>query len=229
MGVVNIIERKMDTKLTAVPRFSVARDCASKGRYTAYGVTVFPLTIRKKEERMKKTKKYQLSQWEKSDRIVMEDFNSDNAKVEAALTAHDTTLASLSSGKADKTVTTSLQTQLNAKADKSTTNSLQTQVDARTIMSAGAYTGDSDLGATATRTISLGFTPKAVLVTRWDGVTHEGAAYYGGLAVAGPPADVSPEYPVVEIVDGGFRVYCSQNPYICANYTNYRYRYVAFV
>ena len=36
---------------------------------------------------MKKTKKYQLSQWEKSDRIVMEDFNSDNAKVEAALTA----------------------------------------------------------------------------------------------------------------------------------------------
>ena len=162
---------------------------------------------------MKKTKKYQLSQWEKTDRLMMEDFNGDNAKLEAALAGHDNALAKLTSGK----------------ADTATTNSLQTQVNARTIMSAGAYTGDSGIGATTARTISLGFTPKAVLVTRWDGVTHEGAAYCGGLAVAGHPADVSPEYPVVEIVDGGFRVYCSQNPYICANYTNYRYRYVAFV
>lgn len=36
---------------------------------------------------MDKTQKYQLSQWEKTDRIMMEDFNGDNAKVEAALAA----------------------------------------------------------------------------------------------------------------------------------------------
>lgn len=35
---------------------------------------------------MNKTEKYQLNQWEKTDRIQMEDFNHDNAKIEAALT-----------------------------------------------------------------------------------------------------------------------------------------------
>ena len=34
---------------------------------------------------MKQTEHYGLSQWEKTDRILMEDFNSDNAKVDAAL------------------------------------------------------------------------------------------------------------------------------------------------
>lgn len=34
---------------------------------------------------MKKTETYELNQWEASDRIRMEDFNADNAKLEAAL------------------------------------------------------------------------------------------------------------------------------------------------
>lgn len=34
---------------------------------------------------MKQTPQYQLYQWEKMDRILMEDFNRDNAKVDAAL------------------------------------------------------------------------------------------------------------------------------------------------
>ena len=34
---------------------------------------------------MEKTPVYDLSQWEKSDRILMEDFNADNANLEAAL------------------------------------------------------------------------------------------------------------------------------------------------
>ena len=34
---------------------------------------------------MQKTVNYQLNQWVKSDRIQMEDFNSDNAKIDAAL------------------------------------------------------------------------------------------------------------------------------------------------
>ena len=43
---------------------------------------------------MEKTPKYDLSQWEKTDRILMEDFNADNANLEAAL-------AALNTGKAD--------------------------------------------------------------------------------------------------------------------------------
>lgn len=34
---------------------------------------------------MQKTNSFNLNQWEKSDRIMMEDFNADNAKLEAAL------------------------------------------------------------------------------------------------------------------------------------------------
>ena len=43
---------------------------------------------------MNQTANFQLSQWGKSDRILMEDFNSDNAKLEAALTTQRTALAS---------------------------------------------------------------------------------------------------------------------------------------
>ena len=39
------------------------------------------------------TENYQLSQWERSDRVQMEDFNADNAKIDAALAAHDGLLA----------------------------------------------------------------------------------------------------------------------------------------
>ena len=37
---------------------------------------------------MQKTTNYQLNQWDKTDRIMMEDFNADNAKIDAAL--HET-------------------------------------------------------------------------------------------------------------------------------------------
>ena len=36
---------------------------------------------------MTKTTNYQLNQWAKSDRIMMDDFNADNAKIDAALGA----------------------------------------------------------------------------------------------------------------------------------------------
>ena len=36
---------------------------------------------------MNYTKNYQLNQWEASDRVLREDFNSDNAKIDAALGA----------------------------------------------------------------------------------------------------------------------------------------------
>ena len=38
---------------------------------------------------MTKTTNYQLNQWEKEDRIQMEDFNADNEKIDTALTALD--------------------------------------------------------------------------------------------------------------------------------------------
>ena len=38
---------------------------------------------------MKKTTNYQLNQWEKTDRILMDDFNADNQKIDAALAARN--------------------------------------------------------------------------------------------------------------------------------------------
>ena len=38
---------------------------------------------------MKKTQNYQLSQWDGDDRILREDFNADNAKIDAALGAEE--------------------------------------------------------------------------------------------------------------------------------------------
>ena len=42
---------------------------------------------------MQQTSHFQLSQWEGEDRILRENFNSDNAKVDAALADHAAALA----------------------------------------------------------------------------------------------------------------------------------------
>lgn len=39
---------------------------------------------------MNKTPNYDLNQWEQTDRILMEDFNADNAKIDTALSAEQT-------------------------------------------------------------------------------------------------------------------------------------------
>ena len=49
--------------------------------------------LRKRGIFLNTTTNYQLSQWESADRILMSDFNGDNAKIDAALAAHDTALA----------------------------------------------------------------------------------------------------------------------------------------
>ena len=45
------------------------------------------------------TPNYQLSQWERTDRVLMDDFNADNAKIDAALGAHAVLLAGLEARK----------------------------------------------------------------------------------------------------------------------------------
>lgn len=44
---------------------------------------------------MNHTENYQLSQWERSDRVLMEDFNVDNAKIDAVLGEHTAQIANL--------------------------------------------------------------------------------------------------------------------------------------
>ena len=64
---------------------------------------------------MKQTQNYRLNQWEKTDRIQMEDFNGDNSKVDAALK----TLANQVASKANSSTVSSLTTKVNTKAAQS--------------------------------------------------------------------------------------------------------------
>ena len=50
---------------------------------------------------MDHTQNYQLSRWAKDDRIMMEDFNADNEKIDAALKANADAVGALQTGKAD--------------------------------------------------------------------------------------------------------------------------------
>ncbi|MDO4314247.1 MAG: hypothetical protein Q4C45_00625 [Oscillospiraceae bacterium] len=51
---------------------------------------------------MKQTENYQLNQWDPTDRIMMEDFNADNARLDAALTGQGGQLAALAAALAAK-------------------------------------------------------------------------------------------------------------------------------
>lgn len=59
----------------------------------------------KEDKIMGQTANYQLNQWVKTDRIMMEDFNSDNAKIDAALKANADAVAT----KAENTTVSALQ------------------------------------------------------------------------------------------------------------------------
>ena len=52
-----------------------------------------------------RTSNYNLNQWVKSDRVLMSEFNADNAKIDAALKAQDTAIA----GKASASALSALQ------------------------------------------------------------------------------------------------------------------------
>ena len=154
---------------------------------------------------MTRTQKYRLPQWEKADRIMMEDFNGMAAKLETALTAHDTALSGLTSGKADKSTTTSLQNQVNQKANTSTLNSsvssLQSQINGKIGIVIGQYKGDGQKA----QTISLGFQPKAVLVLRADGMVSNSTQGFSGLALPGTPAKYNDNV-FLEVTSSGFTV-----------------------
>ncbi len=136
--------------------------------------------------------------------------------------------------KAEQSALNALTTKVNAKAEQSALNALTTKVNAKAEQSAlnaaaatipkvaaGTYTGD---GA-ASRTISLGFTPKAVYVCPQNGNTHPGggSAVSGGLAVTGGPLRISDGMNTrtcLSIASGGFTVYFDDKLNTLKAYTN---------
>ena len=91
---------------------------------------------------MTKTTNYQLNQWAKSDRVMMDDFNADNTKIDAALKANADTAAA-------NTQTLATQAQTIAKLGNCQ-------------VVAGSYTGDGTYGAD--HAITLNFSHKPMLI-----------------------------------------------------------------
>ena len=169
------------------------------------------------------TTNYQLNQWEPTDQVLRTDFNADNAKLDAAL-----------ANKAEVETVSALQTVVAAKAEQAALAALAervTALEARPYIVTGTYTGDG----TASRFISLGFTPKALLVFVREGYPANPYTnnYYGGMAFPDMPAELV-TYPndvlvsVVQIETGGFQVYYNDDKDIRSNLQEQHYYYIAW-
>lgn len=80
----------------------------------------------------------------------------------------------------------------------------------------GTYEGDGE----ESQFISLGFTPRAVLMCRTDGAFSQGNVIYGGLATAASPAKTA------AIAEGGFDALNTAAQY-SGNHAMYTFKYIA--
>ena len=83
---------------------------------------------------MTKTTNYQLNQWEKSDRVMMDDFNADNQKIDAALKANADAITAAAAAQTNCTVV------------------------------CGTYTGTGDYTADSKNTLTFAGKPMLVIV-----------------------------------------------------------------
>ena len=112
---------------------------------------------------MNHTTNYQLSQWEKSDKVQMEDFNADNVKIDAAIKAVEQKADGLVTGKADAAALSTLSQTVSAHG-AAITKFGDCQIYTRT------YTGNGTYGAGHARTLTFSYPPKLVAVTGPNGV-----------------------------------------------------------
>ena len=96
---------------------------------------------------MQHTQNYQLSRWEKDDRIMMEDFNADNEKIDAALAA-----------KADAEDVTALGETVAAVAAGLGSGGSNCRI------AWGSYTGRGTIGAANANRLDFGFQPVLVVI-----------------------------------------------------------------
>lgn len=139
------------------------------------------------------TANYQLHQWEPQDNFLRTDFNQDFQKIDAALAG----LKTLADGKVGPEDLEPLESGI---------ASAQSTANGKAAVSLGSYTGNGTLP----RTISLGYTPKAVFVGISANVL---TALNGGGAPLG-----------ILIQSGGFQI---QAKVPNANTSGETYRYMA--
>ena len=147
------------------------------------------------------TANYQLHQWVPKDQFRRTDFNQDFQKIDSALA--------------------SLQTQTDSKASSAALSTVETLAGRKCEITCGTYVGD---GA-ASRTITLGFQPKAVHLEIRSAL-RGGSSYnmYGGLAVQ--EGGVAHNNTALSITAAGFQVFYQGEA--LTNISGESYRYIAF-
>lgn len=107
---------------------------------------------------MTQTPNYKLIQWAKTDRIRMEDFNGDNAKIDAALKAHDTAIAAKAAQSALNTETTARKS-----ADSAINAALALRGNCQ--IYCGTYKGSGKGTQAEPRTLTFPYPPQAVFIS----------------------------------------------------------------
>ena len=165
------------------------------------------------------TANYQLNQWEAEDKVLRTEFNADNAKLDAALAAHDGELAAHAAALEDKLES----------GDLSSLEQRAAALEGRAKLVTGVYIGDGQVS----QKISLGATPKAVLVFPCNGaISNSANNHFGGLAPPDHPAVMDSEgtgETLVSIESGGFRVYQNFGEKVLVNFLDYLYYYLAWI
>ncbi len=144
------------------------------------------------------TSNFHLCQWEAGDPVLRVDFNADNAKLDAALTAQQSAIA---------------------RAQSAADNAFR---PGYVPVVTGYYAGND----AASRDITLGFRPKAVLVLESHLFTSDNAAYYSAMVIDGMP--LWSQCPL-SITNTGFRVFrdVSVSGRKGTNMKEYNYLYMA--
>ena len=118
---------------------------------------------------MQHTQNYQLSRWEKDDRIMMEDFNADNETIDAALKANADAVGALQTGKADAAAL-SEETSARTAADSSFAGQLAELAANLGVrghncrIATGSYVGKGTYGESNPTKISCDFYPVIVII-----------------------------------------------------------------
>ena len=154
-----------------------------------------------------KTQNYQLHGWAFGDEFPRGELNANFTKLDTALKAEETARAAAA--------------QNEAAARAAAVATLNTAIGKKAEIVVGTYTGT---GASGTRTISLGFTPRAALVLAPFGGGQNGDNSFGSLTVTGAPA-TSNNSLVCQVTTEGFEV--NQGYRSAMNVKDYIYRYLA--
>ncbi len=171
---------------------------------------------------MKKTQHYALNQYDPEDNFLRTNFNADNAKLDTALKTLDDKANSKADGATTQAALAQLSQRVDGKAEQSAVDAGFAARDQILAQKCEAYFGSYTGNGVEKRVISIGFTPKAVIVKKPDNDLNFGSTEelkrLIAIAVQGVTGNI------LNVVENGFQV--ANHGHVNGN--NQTYVYFAF-